>query len=55
MRRVAYTAYFSYVNMVIKDIGKEKAFELMTKSDTARGIKAGSEIREGAGGKDLSV
>lgn len=53
--KVAYTAYFSYVNTVMKEFGKEKALELMTKSDTARGIKAGAEIREGAGGKDFTV
>ena len=52
---VSYTAYFSYVNAVIKEFGKEKALALMTESDTARGMKAGKEIKEQAGGKDFTV
>ena len=52
---IAYTAYFSYVKEVINEFGKEKALELMTRSDTARGIRAGAEIKEMEGGKDFSV
>ena len=52
---VAYTAYFAYVKTLIQDMGKEKALAYMTQSDTARGIKAGAEIKAEAGGKDFSV
>lgn len=52
---VAYTAYFSYVNKLIEKLGREKALAVMTESDTARGIKAGSEIKAEAGGKDFTV
>lgn len=53
--KTAYTAYFAYVNTLIKEIGKEKALELMTKSDTVRGSNVGADIKAGAGGKDFCV
>lgn len=43
--KVAYMAYFSYVKTVIDKLGEEEALKLMTISDTARGTKAGEEIR----------
>lgn len=43
--KVAYTAYFSYLQAVIDRLGEEEALKLMTISDTARGTKAGREIR----------
>lgn len=52
---VAYTAYFSYVKTLIEKMGKEKALAYMTQSDTARGTKAGAEIKAEAHGKDFSV
>lgn len=52
---VAYTAYFSYVKTLINELGKEKALAYMTQSDTARGTKAGAEIKAATGGKDFSV
>lgn len=52
---VAYTAYFSYVKTLMRELGKESALAYMKESDTARGIKAGAEIRAQAGGKDFSV
>lgn len=45
--KVAYMAYFSYVKTVIDKFGEEEALNLMTVSDTARGTKAGREIRGG--------
>ncbi|MCH5276150.1 MAG: L-2-amino-thiazoline-4-carboxylic acid hydrolase [Lachnospiraceae bacterium] len=52
---VAYTAYFDYVRTLINEIGKEKALAYMAQSDTARGTKAGAEIKAQAGGKDFSA
>lgn len=43
--KVAYMAYFSYVRTVIDKLGEEEALKIMTISDTARGTKAGQDIR----------
>lgn len=53
--KTAYTAYFAYVNTLIKEIGKERTLKLMTESDTARGSNVGADIKAKAGGKDFSV
>lgn len=51
----AYMSCCSYLNKLIETLGAEKAFALMTETDTARGIKVGQELRQSLGGKDLNV
>lgn len=41
---VAYMAYFSFAEVVMKKLGEDEALRLMSESDSARGKRVGEEI-----------
>lgn len=51
----AYTDYYSFVRATIHELGLEGTCALMTKSDTARGVKVGKSVKEEAGGKPFDA
>lgn len=50
-----YTNFYEYVNLVGKEIGLERALELLTKQNEASGVEVGQMIKEKTGGKVLNV
>lgn len=51
----AYTGFFAYLNTVAREIGKERAVALQTKTDEAMGAKTGKTIKEQAGVEEFDA
>lgn len=52
---MGYMNYYSFINTLIDELGMEKTFALMTKSDEARGIRVGKSMKEEAGEKEFDI